>query len=146
MQSSSPSGRYYMPETPPLEPSGLECWAADLAEKFLDEQVPKSKKILTAQRRADIKDWLLNPNKVSKDPDLAVRQKWANDKAYTNTKFELQAGQIYRRAERKKQWRFAARYAACYNDTFDMICKSHRKLYHACKFPCNFMCILLTNL
>jgi hypothetical protein len=101
---------------------------------------------LIAQRRADMKDWLLHPNKVSKDPDLAVRQKWANDKAYTNTKFELQAGQIYRRAERKKQRRFAALYAACYNDTFDMICKSHRKLCHARKFPCNFMCILLTNL
>ena len=32
--SSSLASRYYMPETPPPEPSGLECWPEDLAEKF----------------------------------------------------------------------------------------------------------------
>jgi hypothetical protein len=37
-----------MPETPPLEPSGLECWEADLSEKFINERVLKSKKILGA--------------------------------------------------------------------------------------------------
>jgi hypothetical protein len=81
-----------MPETPPPEPSGLECWTADLADKFLEEQVLKSKKILSAQRRADIKDWLSYPERTSRDLDLAVRQKLANNKAYTNNKFELQSG------------------------------------------------------
>jgi len=37
-----------MPETLPPEPSGLECWDADLAEKFINKQVLKSKKILGA--------------------------------------------------------------------------------------------------
>jgi hypothetical protein len=63
--SSSPNGRYYMPETPPPELSGLECWTEDLAEKFIIDQVAKSKRILTAQRRADMKDWLLHPNRIS---------------------------------------------------------------------------------
>jgi hypothetical protein len=40
-------GRYYMPESPPPELSGLECWTADLPEKFNTEQVAKSKRILT---------------------------------------------------------------------------------------------------
>ena len=135
--SSPPNGRYYMPETPPPEPSGLECWTEDLAEKFVAEQVPKSKRILTAQRRADMKDWLLHLDRISQHPDLAVQRKFANDKAWTNKNFELQSGQIYRRAERLKQRRMAARYAACYNDAFEMICKSHRKLAHACKFSYN---------
>ena len=79
--SSSPTGRYYLPETPPPERSGLECWTADLLEKFIIERVPKSKRILTAQRRAEMKDWLLHPSRISQDPDLIVRQKFANDKA-----------------------------------------------------------------
>ena len=91
-----------MPETPPPEPSGLECWTADLADRFIAEQVLKSKRILTAQRRADMKDWLLHPNRISQDPDPVVRQKFANDKAWTNKNFELQSGQIYRRAEAGK--------------------------------------------
>jgi hypothetical protein len=37
-----------MPETPLLEPLGLECWTTDLADKFIKEQVLKSKKILGA--------------------------------------------------------------------------------------------------
>jgi hypothetical protein len=61
-----------MPETPPLEPSGLECWTADLADKFIAEQVPKSKSILTAQQRAEMKDFLLYPGRISRDLDLAV--------------------------------------------------------------------------
>lgn len=134
-----------MPDTPPPEPSGLECWTADLADKFIEERATKSKKILTARRRADMKDWLLYPERTSQDPDPLVRQKFANDKAYTNNKFELQSGQIYRRAERKKQRRFETRYAACYNDAFEMICKSHRKLAHARKSPYNSICVLLTN-
>jgi hypothetical protein len=54
--SLSPIGRYYMPKSPPPEQLGLECWTADLPEKFIAEQVVKSKRILTARRRADIKD------------------------------------------------------------------------------------------
>jgi hypothetical protein len=142
--SSSPAGRYYMPETPPLEPSGLECWTADLADKFIEERVLKSKKILSALRQANMKDWLLYLERTSQDLDLAVRQKFANDKAYTNNKFELQSGQIYRRAERKKQRRFSTRYAACYNDTFEMICKSYKKLAHARKSSYNFY-VYFTN-
>ena len=81
-----------MPKSPPLEPSGLECWTEDLSEKFVAEQVPKSKRILTAQRRADIIDWLSYPDRISCDLDLAVRQKFANDKAWTRKNFELQSG------------------------------------------------------
>jgi len=91
LDSSSPVGRYYMPESPPPELSGLECWTKDLSEKFIAEQVPKSKRILTARRRADMKDWLLHPNRISQDPDPAVRQKFANNKAWTNKNFELQS-------------------------------------------------------
>jgi hypothetical protein len=91
--SSSPAGRYYMPETPPPEPSGLECWTKDLADKFITEQVPRFKRILTARRRADMKDWILYPDRTSQD-----RQKFANSKAWTNNHFELQSGQAYRRA------------------------------------------------
>lgn len=54
--SSLPAGRYYMPETSLSEPSGLECWTTDLGDKFIEEQVPKSKKILGVLRRANIKD------------------------------------------------------------------------------------------
>jgi hypothetical protein len=135
-----------MPETPPPEPSGLECWTTDIANKFLAEQVPKSKRILTAQRRAEMKDFLLHPNQISQDPDPVVRQKFANDKAWTLRHFELQAGQIYRRTERVKGRQVNARYAACYNDTFEMICKSHRRLAHARESSYNFTCILLTIL
>jgi hypothetical protein len=71
--SSSPAGRYYMPKSPPPEPSGLECWTKDLSEKFVAEQVLKSKRILTAQRRADIIDWLSHLDRISHDQDLAVR-------------------------------------------------------------------------
>ena len=88
-----------MPGSPPPESSGLECWTADLANKFIAEQVGKSKRILTAQLRAEMKDFLLYPNQISQDPDLAVRQKFANRKAWTLKNFELQSGQIYRRAE-----------------------------------------------
>ena len=92
-----------MPESPPPEQSGLECWAEGLAEEFIAKWVPKSKRILTAQRRADMKDWLLHPNRISQDPDPVVRQKFANDKAWANKNFELQSGQIYRWAERVGQ-------------------------------------------
>jgi hypothetical protein len=87
--SSSPNGRYYLPETPSLELSGIECWTADFAGKFIEEQVFKSMKILGAWRRAEMKDFLLYPNKTSQDLDLNVRQKFTNDKAYTNSKFGL---------------------------------------------------------
>ena len=70
--SSSPVGRYYMAESPPPEPSGLECWTADLPEKFIAEQVGKSKRILTAGQQADMKDWLSYPNRISQDSDLVV--------------------------------------------------------------------------
>jgi hypothetical protein len=137
--SSPPTSRYYLPESPPPEPSRLECWAADLPDKFLAKRVSISKKILTARRRADMKDFLLFPDKTSQDPDPIIRQKFANDKAYTNSNFELQSGQIYRRAERKKQKQFNTRYAACYNDAFDMICKAHKKLAHARQFSYKFI-------
>jgi hypothetical protein len=81
-----------MLETPPPEPSRLECWTKDLAKKFIVEQVSKFKRILTAQCRADMKDWLLHPNRISQDPDLVVRQKFVNEKAWTNKNFELQSG------------------------------------------------------
>ena len=81
LSSSSPAGRYYIPKSPLPEPSGLEYWTKDLSEKFVAEQVPKSKRILTAQRRADMKDWLLYPDRKSHDPDPAVQQKFANDNA-----------------------------------------------------------------
>jgi hypothetical protein len=93
-----------------------------------------------------MKDWLLHPNRRSQDPDLVVRQKFANDKAWTNKNFELQSGQIYQQAERVNQRQISAQYAACYNDTFEMICKSYRKLAHARKSSCNSRCILLTIL
>jgi hypothetical protein len=103
-----------MLESPPLELSGLECWTADLPEKFIAEQVVKYKRILTARRRADMKDWLLHPNRISQDPDPAVRQKFANDKAWTNKNFELQSGQIYRRTEQINGRQIKPRYTACY--------------------------------
>jgi hypothetical protein len=103
--SSSLAGRYYMCVTPPPELDRLPCWTEDIAKKFLAERVPISKRILTAQRRADMKQWLLHPDVTSKDKNLAVRQKFANDKAWTNKSFELQAGQIYHKAERiKGKW------------------------------------------
>jgi hypothetical protein len=131
--SSSPVGRYYMPKTLPLKPLGLECWTADLAGKFIAEQVLKSKRILTAQRQAEMKDFLLYPNRISQDLDPIARQKFANDKAWTLKHFELQSSQIYRHAEVVKGCQANARYAACYNNAFEMICKSHRRLAHACK-------------
>jgi hypothetical protein len=70
-----------MPESPLLELSGLECWTEDLAAKFVAKQVPKSKRILTAKRRANMKDWLLHPNRISQHLDPAVQQKFANNKA-----------------------------------------------------------------
>jgi hypothetical protein len=63
--SSSPAGRYYMLKTLPLELLGLECWTADLADKFIEERVLKSKKILSALQQANIKDWLLYLKRTS---------------------------------------------------------------------------------
>jgi hypothetical protein len=70
-----------MPNTPPLEPSGLECWPADLANKFIAERVRKSKRILTAKRRANLKDFLLHLNRTCQNPSPAVHQRFANEKA-----------------------------------------------------------------
>jgi hypothetical protein len=67
--SSSLIGRYYMPKTLPPELLGLECWTTDLADKFIAKQVLKSKRILTAQRRAEMKDFLLHPNRISQNPN-----------------------------------------------------------------------------
>jgi hypothetical protein len=67
--------------TPPPELDGLPCWTEDISEKFLAERVPISKRILTAQRRADMKQWLLHPDVTSEDQNPAVRQKFANNKA-----------------------------------------------------------------
>jgi hypothetical protein len=130
-----------MPETPPPEPSGVECFPEELAELFIKERLPESKKILTASRRADMKDWLRNPESVSTNPNPVVRQKWANDKAYTNAYYKLQAGQIYQSPEKVKGHSYNARYVACYNDAFDMICRSHRRLIHARKYFYVFICI-----
>jgi hypothetical protein len=38
-----------MPEFLPLESSGIRCWPEDFIEKFLEERLPVSKKILTAR-------------------------------------------------------------------------------------------------
>jgi hypothetical protein len=78
---SSLVGRYYMPKSLLPELLGLECWTADLSDRFIAEQVVKSKRILTAGQRADMKDWLLHLNRISQDPDLAIQQKFANNKA-----------------------------------------------------------------
>jgi hypothetical protein len=78
--SSLPNSRYYIPETLLPEPSGLEYWTEDLAKKFITEQVPKSKKILTVQQQANIKDWLLYPNRIFQDPEPVVQQKFTNNK------------------------------------------------------------------
>jgi hypothetical protein len=88
-----------MPESPPPELSGLKCWTADLPKKIYCRTGSKFKRILTAGRRADMRDWLLHPDRISQDPDPAVRQKFANDKAWTIKNFELQLGQIYQRTE-----------------------------------------------
>ena len=89
-----------------------------------------------------MKDQLLYPNRISQDPDLAVRQKFANDKAWTNKNFELQSGQIYRRTEQINGRQVKPRYAACYNNAFEIICISYKKLAYARKFSYNF----ITNL
>jgi hypothetical protein len=54
-----------MLKTLPLELLGLECWTADLADKFIEERVLKSKKILSALQQANIKDWLLYLKRTS---------------------------------------------------------------------------------
>jgi energy-coupling factor transporter transmembrane protein EcfT len=81
LSSSSLVGRYYMPKTPLPEQLGLECWTTDLANRFITEQVLKSKRILTAQRRAEMMDFLLYLNRISQDLNPVARQKFANDKA-----------------------------------------------------------------
>jgi hypothetical protein len=78
-----------MPKTPPPKPFGIKCFLKGLAELFIKECLLHFKKILTASRQADMKDWLKNPNSVFTNPDLVVQQKWANDKAYTNAYYEL---------------------------------------------------------
>src|ERR1700722_16644704 len=118
--SSPPHGRYYMPSSPPPEPSGVQCWPTNLWEKFEDKRIKLSKCILSATRRFHYKNFLMALDVPCLDG--VSRQKWANLKSYCLAHFELQENQVYRQAEEHKGVLYKARYVACYNDAFDMIC------------------------
>jgi hypothetical protein len=132
--SSPPHGRYYMPSSPPPEPSGMECWEEGTWEKFEDERCKISKCILSATRRFYYKNFL---RRQDVRPDGFPRQKWASLKSYCLNNFELQDNQVYRQAEEHKGVSYKARYVACYSDSFDMICRIHRGIGHARKFILN---------
>jgi len=132
-----------MPSSPPPEPDGMRCWPEDLWEQFEDERCKISKCILSLTRRFYYKNIL---RKMDERPEGIPRQKWANIKSYCLTNFELQDNQVYRKPEEHKGVVYKARYTACYSDAFDMICRIHRGLSHACKFVLLFSIHLLTNL
>ena len=121
----------------------MQCWPNDLWEQFEDERCKISKCILSPTQRFHYKNILQH---MDDRPDDIPKQKWANIKSYCLANFELQDNQVYRKPEEHKGVSYKARYVGCYSDSFDMICRIHRGLGHACKFVLLFYIYLLINL
>lgn len=142
LPSSSPRGVMYLPSSPPPESSGLECWdKEELIPKYLKWLGDsKNRRVLTPLKRYNYRDHLENPTATSDHPNPVERQRYSNEKYHVLKHYELQDSQIYRKAEFTKGTRFKARYAACYSDSFDIICRIHRRISHASTYLPFYLC------
>jgi hypothetical protein len=133
---SSPRGVMYLPSSLPPEPSGIQCFdKEDLTSKYLKWLGESSnRRVLTPLKRSNYREHLQNPIETSDHPDPVERQRYSNEKYHVLTNFELQDSQIYQKAEVKHSISFNSRYAVCYSDSLDIICRSHRRMGHASKY------------
>jgi hypothetical protein len=124
-----------MPSSLPPQANGLQCWAEDLTERFMDHVLKQWRlQLLTPIKRQDYRHYLNNRKATFEDLDKAARRRAACDKHWALTYFKLQDNQIYHKAEQEKDgtW-LKPRYAACTYDACELICKAHENLKHACK-------------
>lgn len=126
-------GSRFLPTPVSLEPTpnfSVEdqlMWDHRLADKG-------SKMILKAQKRFWIREFLKGAD-IPKD-DKELKQWYSNTKSEAHRDFELQDNQVYRKKyhNARKGEVLPARYALCYNDSFEVLTTIHERLMHACKY------------
>jgi hypothetical protein len=129
--NDSPAGTRFMISSPPPEKDGRQCWPDNLHQEYeyyLERSGNRS--VLTGEKREHHRFWLMNPKAKLRGETPKDRQEDANRRTQILANFELQDGQVYRKAETIKGHLFPARYAVCTWDSFDIICRMHRGLKH----------------
>jgi hypothetical protein len=79
--ASSPSGVNFMPSSPPLPANGMQCWPADLNDKFMDLVCSqKNLKLLTPRQRSDYRYHLNNREATCQSNDAKEHREAAYTK------------------------------------------------------------------
>jgi len=135
--ASSPHGAQFVPQLPieGSEPIGIDPFPPALALEYEDYlEASTNRSVLTSRRRAEMKDILRNPTILYTErtvPDRNERGRLNNLKSWTLKHFVLDDNQIYRKAEIVRGIEFNQRYAVCTYDSFELISRVHRALFHA---------------
>jgi len=135
--ASSPHGVSYLPAPPPPDlEKGIQSFPEPIPTDFLSYIADEStnRAVLSSQRRSQMREILRNPDiQYSKNTytDRNERGKLYGFKNWTLKHFELDDGQIYRKAEMARGTEYNRRYAACQWDAFELIAGVHRGLCHS---------------
>ena len=137
------SGTQLLPSPITKEPTNNQS-AKD--EAAWDQRLTKggSKKILTTRKRIDIRQQLQNPDTSLPSRTKAEKRYQANIK-HESQLYELQDNQVYRKEyhDARLDEIILARYALCYNDTFEILTTVYEKLMYPGKYPLNLLIFIL---
>jgi hypothetical protein len=128
-------GRVYIPSSPPQQASdnGVIAFPASLGlelEFYLMLESTHNRSIFSQAKKATYRRWLENPNAEVEGNTAYERNKDRNDHYAAITRFQLDQGCIYRKAELYKNTLFRPRYVALDSNAFEIIQKEHRALKH----------------
>ena len=98
-------------------------------ERWISQDGHTNKSVLTPQKRMEYRFWLNNPGeKVTGTRE--EKQKRYNDRNFALNHFELQRGQVYRKAETSRGIQYGVRLALCTWDSFRLVAEVHEELKH----------------
>ena len=123
-------GRVYIPSSPPLQAcdNSVIAFPTSLALELEFRLMLKSTRnrgIFTQVKKATYHRWLENPNAKVEGNTAYERSKDRNERYTAITRFQLDQGCIYRKAELHKNMLFRPRYVALDSNAFEIIQKEH---------------------
>jgi hypothetical protein len=117
------------------EPIGIDPFPPAIALEYKDYlEASTNRSVLTSRCRAEMKEILRNPTVLYTErtvPDRNKRGRLNNLKSWTLKHFILDDNQIYRKAKVVCGIEYNRRYAVCIYNSFELISRVHRALFHA---------------
>jgi hypothetical protein len=116
----------------PNPPPKIDNWTAEFEASFKKIQDGEARYIFSAKKRANYIWYLENPTAAPRGETKKQKAKDAYGRTTCTESYELQDGQLYRKAETDERTgvTYPARYAATYSDAFENICATHESLMH----------------